>query len=491
MSMSSQKLQNFKVIISEDTLKKAEEYKQELLQGKKAGDLFGEKLAAKTLQTISTEAFISALIKTKSPMIFAESSINGDGKDWNQKELSILGDINITVPVTIFDNGAHYDPTPHAQPFSGTLLFTPGALLRNDQGGTTPDMTEVVKNNQINREAFYNLYERRILPLLVSANISAGEKGKQALVTIPGIGCGMFAGKFRGQLGRELQNVLEKIIQKHGKDLKNIKAVYYDPYDECENERKKIEEIDLMVRPLLKTPDGKPKRSQLCPPEQYQEDGDNFSNCELFSLVAWDQASWPGNDYYEGSRATDDGVKAAATSSMQSMTGVQGEYDKESGMYLPPGDYVNWNAVIDSLKIELNTEGKIFVAVNGNLQRLHNNRLIPLVSSSLSQSSLIATLSSASSSPASARIKDHIVTPDMAGAFYIAGNDMGKGKELLGLTNEHEPEKFSKALDILGITPENVNFNGRDGYVVSLNNEQFQKIEKICNPHGKASSLHM
>ena len=38
---------------------------------------------------------------------------------------------------------------------------------------------------------------------------------------------------------------------------------------------------------------------------------------DLFSVVAWDHVSWPGNDFYAGQRKTDDGVKAAATTAMQ------------------------------------------------------------------------------------------------------------------------------------------------------------------------------
>ena len=59
--------------------------------------------------------------------------------------------------------------------------------------------------------------------------------------------------------------------------------------------------------------------------------GDDFSGCILFSIVAWDHVSWPGNDYFGGSRSTDDGVKAAATDSMAVLTGIEGHYDPHRG----------------------------------------------------------------------------------------------------------------------------------------------------------------
>jgi len=45
----------------------------------------------------------------------------------------------------------------------------------------------------------------------------------------------------------------------------------------------------------------------------------------------WDHVSWPGNDFYGGSRSTDDGVKAAATDSMAALTGVEGRYAPNRG----------------------------------------------------------------------------------------------------------------------------------------------------------------
>ena len=84
----------------------------------------------------------------------------------------------------------------------------------------------------------------------------------------------------------------------------------------------------------------------------FEEALDDFSNALLFSVVAWDHVSWPGNDFYIDSRETDDGVKAAATNSMHAMTGIEGTYNKKTYTYQPPAPYQNWNQVI--LKNQLN-----------------------------------------------------------------------------------------------------------------------------------------
>ena len=85
----------------------------------------------------------------------------------------------------------------------------------------------------------------------------------------------------------------------------------------------------------------------MCHSVTYAEDGDDCSDCTLYSIVAWDHVSWPGNDFFVGDRATDDGVKAAATSSMSVLTGVEGKYDPERGQYQPPQPYSSWAAVVE------------------------------------------------------------------------------------------------------------------------------------------------
>lgn len=309
-----------------------------------AGKRLRDNMPRIELATLTDSKFLDVLLNTKSPQIFAESAIAGDGTDWNLTELGILGDISIAMPVTIFDDGHHTAPIPHPEPFTGTLVFTPGALLRNGRGQTPADWAEVtLADGLLDPEGFFGLYERRLLPVFQHVNASAASHGKSALLTIPGLGCGQFAGPFRGELGAALQTVLERLLKTHGASFPNLKAVYYDPFNECANSRHEIHGTSLMVRPLLQGAAGK---SQLCLPSAYAEAGDDFFNCLLFSIVAWDHVSWPGNDYFGGSRCTDDGVKAAATDSMAVLTGVEGHYDPHRGAYLPPAPYRTWDDVV-------------------------------------------------------------------------------------------------------------------------------------------------
>lgn len=338
----------YSIIIPGETAARASDYLESLRAGRtRPGVRLRDRLRGSNLESLTELDLLGEAVDTKSPLIFAETAVSGDGSDWNPTELGLLGDISIAVPVTVFDDGDHGSPTPHEPPFAATLVFTPGALLRNGRRNTPADWDEATADGRLSTEGYYNLYRRRLLPVFQYINCRAATP-RSAFVTVPGLGCGQFAGRFRGQLGSQLQTALRRLLTEHGASLPNLKAVYFDPYGECENARVEIEGISFMVRPLRMP--GNEEKSQLCRPVSYEDPGDDFSGCTLYSLVAWDHVSWPGNDFFGGARATDDGVKAAATDSMFSLTGVEGHYDPAQGKYQPPQPYRNWAAVVQDGK---------------------------------------------------------------------------------------------------------------------------------------------
>ena len=282
---------------------------------------------------------LEQLLQTKHPQIFGESAVAGDGTDWNATELGLLGDISIATDVEIYDDGRHHDPAPHRPPFHGTLVFTCGALFRTGYSTPPPDLQEAAPHGAIDEEAYGRLYQRRLAPVFACIQASAEARERYAIVTVPGLGCGQFAGCFAGKLGPMLQQALASILEGMQQRLNRIRVVRFDPFNECQDADTRFGTTTLRTRPLLHSRNAHP---QLCHPATYQEAGDDFSDCDLYSLVAWDQVSWPGNDFFLGARATDDGVKAAATSSMLAMTGIAGRYDPEHAKYLPPGEYRNW-----------------------------------------------------------------------------------------------------------------------------------------------------
>lgn len=331
-------------LIPSETARALAAYRQRLIDQGLA--LAGEALRAALHQqppsTLSAGQFLERLVNTKRPQYFAESAVYGDGRDWNATELSLLGDLGLAAPVQVFDDGRHHSPDIHATPFAATLLFIPGALLRNGRGRTPADWNAVTHAGRIDPVAYGALYQRRLQPLFEYANADAAARKQEAVITLPGLGCGQFAGPFAGTLGPQLQAALMRLLERQAKRWAHIRLVYFDPYIECHNLRVDYGALSFRVRPFLQ---GHADTPQLCAPSRYAEPGDDIRHGRLYSLVAWDPVSWPGNDYWAGARITDDGVKAAATDLMRVITGVQGHYDPERFGYHPPAPYSTWEAV--------------------------------------------------------------------------------------------------------------------------------------------------
>jgi len=348
----------YNVVLSKYAYSNVDAYKNTSLKIENFGYHMAKQLKNLTVERLDTRDVLKALLNTKKTQIFAESAIAGDGSDWTEEELSLLGDISIAMKVAIYDNGAHQNPTIHEEPFEGHLIYTPGALLRNDQGGVPADWRAVMLDGVLNKDLYYSLYERRLLPAFRYINEQAIASNKLAFVTIPGLGCGQFAGEFRGQMGHILRAALIRFLETYGSEFSGIRAVYYDPYNEWENERSHRGGVEFIIRPLLM---GNETKSQLCYPTAYEEKGDDFSNCDLYSFVAWDHVSWPGNDYYRDSRTTDDGVKAAATNTMEVMTGLKGSYSLERNRYLPPNEFNNWYSVVAEKDISIEVGDNLYI----------------------------------------------------------------------------------------------------------------------------------
>jgi hypothetical protein len=171
-------MKNYQVLINPETFEKVVTYIEQIKSGSTPGRYVFDRLKHLDLDKITTIQFIELLVRTKHPQIFAETEVYGNGIDWNQSELSILGDISIVTPVTVYDNGKHRNPDLHHIPFAATLIFTPGALLRNGNKITPADWQEVTLGDEINSQGYYRLYERRFLPAFIHAN----QLAKQFLV---------------------------------------------------------------------------------------------------------------------------------------------------------------------------------------------------------------------------------------------------------------------------------------------------------------------
>src|SRR5688572_10350116 len=177
----------YSIIIPPETSVRAASYLQDLgTQASQPGARLRQQLRDADVRSLKAHDLLGLLFDTKPTYIFAESAVAGDGSDWNLTELRLLRDVSVAVPVTVFDDGNHRAPTAHRPPFTGTLVFTPGALLRNGQRCVPADWPEVTANEgRFSEEGYYALYRRRLLPVLRYINQRAATP-RSAFVTVPG-----------------------------------------------------------------------------------------------------------------------------------------------------------------------------------------------------------------------------------------------------------------------------------------------------------------
>lgn len=289
------------------------------------------------------------LMQAKRPQCFAEHEVTFD--KWDVNTLDALASHSFAVPVTVFDNGNHNNPVQHATPHKATLLFVCGTLLASSTDSVPADFDLVVEGQTLSVEGFTCVYRQRLLPVLKYASEVALSQDKRAIITIPGLGCGAFAGHFSGSVGQFLRSAILTLVSENISQLTGIDKIHFDPYRECvpsvtEFTKPNGEIITFVTSPMLKDTKG---IEQLAPASAF---GASDETHMMFSVVAWDHVSWPGNDFYIGNRVTDDGVKAAATDCMTQITGHPGVYNPTNNQYEPVG-FPTWLDVVKHFNVKL------------------------------------------------------------------------------------------------------------------------------------------
>ncbi|MFA5960211.1 MAG: hypothetical protein WC785_06815 [Tatlockia sp.] len=348
---------------SEDTLCKAESYLK-LLANRKArpgGRLQAvlKKANLTDFNALDAKQLLALLMNTRKPKIFAEIEPLLDGTDWNLQENAILGDMVFSTTGThAFNNGAHYGKqTDHQKPLATHFLFISSALLRNDNGKQTSDMQEVLVENQVDEDAFYKLYERRLLPGLLIQNEQARKDNTLLVINIPGLGCGAFGGEYESQCRAALPRILKRLFETHSDKLDAVHTINYDPFEKLEKDEFTTDtipgtQIRLMARPYQGLPEG--ATGSVASQLEFPKDGTDYTNCRLLKIVAWDHFSFPGNDLWVNNRQkgngrqTDDGVSFASSDVVLALfnmgqfgskvSNFKIQYDKQQGIAyaIPP-----------------------------------------------------------------------------------------------------------------------------------------------------------
>lgn len=394
-SSSDVNRKDYKVTLNQETsskiklyLKKIKEHKgglSEILGGRLLKEITNKAEGKREkiedyLKSLNEDDFLNLLLNTKKPKSFAEKATIytsteikteiSDSKEesgWNIDEVGILENIAICVPVTIYDDGCHGGGQKvHKAPFEGELLYIPGPVFKGEAAPNLKSYKEIVSNGKFQEDKFVEIMKKRLMPVFLHAN-EASTAENPAFITIPGISCGFFGGEFGNSGSKEIPKALNKAIKEllseNHSSLSNIACVHLDTYASGslgENEDlagKKFGNITYRTQELEKNSDGKNRRQQLDHPRNFDE---KFSRCKLFSVIAADALSWPGNDMNIGSRATDEGVKTGATNAMSVMTGIQGEYKpKQNGGEYELKDGKTAEVFINEKGIRIETNGRV------------------------------------------------------------------------------------------------------------------------------------
>ncbi|TEB14758.1 adenosine tri phosphatase [Perkinsus sp. BL_2016] len=315
---------------------------------------------------MSVNKFVDALLGSKMPSVSADQQYYSTRSNWSSQDARALGEISIVMHVKIFDNGDWLNPKIHPNSFDGYLMFMPGALLISR---CNVDYAEVFANGSLDKNAYFKLYERRLLPLLRFANDESKAKNKNAVVTIPSIGCGKFSGGYFGIIN-EFNAMLERLLQKYAPQLPNISLVYFAHFSDKAISVKTP--IYNMKYHRVSNKHMVDYKQLLETPSSYSIDGQDYKNHLLFAFVASDHLSYPGNNFFFSMpvRNTDDGVKAAATSSMTSLLGVNGHYDVHDKKYKPVGAE-QWLYIAETQR--LTSQDRMFVLNTEKADEISNS----------------------------------------------------------------------------------------------------------------------
>lgn len=128
-------------------------------------------------------------------------------------------------------------------------------------------------------------------------------------------------------------------------------------------------------------------------------------------------------------------------------------------------------------KNNLNKTEKIMI---NNAQTFGNTTALQLATPSVYSQAKLLFGTKKDKDQSSSLLARHI-PPDVAQRIYFKVNALGERATIDALDNINLPNKFAKALDILGIQCWRIGFRGYDGYVVLLDQINLARIEDISN----------
>jgi len=364
--------EQYKILINQETLNEAQKYLQKIQNSidhdpkhcisslqklvgsrmieqmqKLAGEI-DKKIDKDFILHLRLEDWMHMIINTKVPHIFSESisytpsSIESYNNTWSIIEQNILESTIITTAVTIYDNGGYGNNSIiHKNPFEGELIFVPEPVLTKEVIKHILSSQRIVYDGQFDEEEFIKQMKQKLLPTFLYANQQSTSEN-QAWITVPGISCGVFGGRFGNyfngskQTPKALEKAIRQLLQEHHDALLNIAGVHLDTYatesltqGEFRENIGKIEFRGIEGQRGYNTKEGE-RYPKLSAPKTFDI---KRKKCKLFSIVAADALSLPGNDMNTGFKCTDEGISAGGTNLPTVITGKQGKYEYKGKKY--------------------------------------------------------------------------------------------------------------------------------------------------------------
>lgn len=343
-----------KIVYSNHTIKLLKEYLQAIKQDNKIIGINLQRYLRRhqeiDINTLNVEeqkdldTLYQAILRSKEPIIFAEN-VTPEDKRFSAQESEILGYTACITEVNAYDNGAYPKSTSkikietYKETVKQFLIHVSAPILQKGYA----DYGKIVgENNAIVDENYYKQIKRILLPALVEQNAICADLGKKAIIAMPGLGCGCFAGDFNGALAPYLNKAIKRLLKEHGNELPNIYGIYLDTFNECEEEYEKINGIHYVVEPSgAQKSNTNGYIAPLATAEKRVEFFKKLDNkCTLeakdlicVSIIAGDKLSEPGTDAVAGSKCTNEGVVGGATDLMGIHAFVKGAYDSSTNIY--------------------------------------------------------------------------------------------------------------------------------------------------------------
>ncbi|RAP37340.1 hypothetical protein B1207_03970 [Legionella quinlivanii] len=402
-------------LISKKSFDAIQEYQQQLAQGKAEPGIHmraainyflaegqeeynpGKAFSPEDLKKIGSlkiEDFAQLIMNTRKNWIFAERVKIGDNQAWNAAEFKILSTVGSVIEnATVYDNGRHsnkqiqgdarYADNPHKV----HLLCVPGAIL--DERSNPVDAPRIIDTKEdgtkvINQDKYNEVYMERLEIMFAQANELGKQEGRKALVTIPGIGNGVFAGAFAGRTIPNLQEAITATLKAHP-EWEHIGCVWLDGWKSDVVADVNVGNTLLRVRNSggengdKKLYSGQPfsDLGQLSKAEEFAESAaeheqfKGYCRCKIF---AWDPFSYEGNDWVKGDRITDEGC-IAATDAHAIMSGIEGSYktvpgNKREKAFQPEG-FETWDAAFTENNLKQSIADRLFVYNDKALVKSH------------------------------------------------------------------------------------------------------------------------